>query len=184
MKKRAASQISPPHREKSGKRQRLTRTQIEQAQKELEERKRAEIMGTVLNQPHRMGDPDQRLHSALGQICKRLKLRDELYLAGEAYGDLTRRWRLAIACLNVCGHKSGGSTGNEVTREAADRLTDQLKAAEAGIKANGTYPYVRHICVDFPEERGLDFPADGYERLVDGLLTLAVHFRMIPRFRG
>jgi hypothetical protein len=47
---------------------------------------------TVLKQPHRLGDTDQRLESPLGRFVVRNKLRPELYDAGIEYGGLVRHF--------------------------------------------------------------------------------------------
>lgn len=49
----------------------------------------------VLNQPHRRGERSQWAATVLGRLCLRKQLEPELYQAGEAYGALVQRWRIA-----------------------------------------------------------------------------------------
>lgn len=179
------SAISPPHREKNGRKQRPSAAEIAAAQKEAEANALHQVVGLVLNQPHRMGDNDQRLHCALGRMCKRLKLRDELYRAGDEYAALVRRWLIAIGGIRPEGHKASGNSQEEITREIADKLTARLDEADAVLKRSGAYPWVRHICVDYPSQNVSELPPIAGAKARQGLFDLAVHFGMLkPYERG
>lgn len=170
--------ISPPHREKNGRRKRATRTEIAEAQKRAEQKEQDQ----VLSQPHRRGDGDQRLHCALGQACKRLKLREELYRAGDEYATLVRYWRVSIASIASQGHTASGIPTEPITRELADKLTARLEAADNVLKRSGAYPWVRHICVDYPVQDIRQFPPAGLPKIQQGLFDLAIHFGMLKPY--
>ena len=178
--RRMKHSISPPHREKNGRKKRPSRTEIAEAQKAAELRGQAQ----VLSQPHRRGDNDQRLYCALGQVCKLLHLRDEQYRAGEEYATIVRRWMVAIGGIKAEGHKASGLFQDEITREVADRLTAQLEDADAVLRRTGAYPWVRHICVDYPAQDIREFPQAGLSKVQLGLFDLAVHFGMLKPYHG
>lgn len=173
-------EISPPEREKSGRKKRSTKAEIEAAQREALAREQAK----VLSQPHRRGDNDQRLYCALGQVCKLLHLRDEQYRAGEEYATIVRRWMVAVGGIKAEGHKAIGLFQDEITREVADRLTAQLEDADAVLRRAGAYPWVRHICVDYPAQNIREFPLAGLSKVQRGLFDLAVHFGMLKPYHG
>jgi hypothetical protein len=172
--------ISPPHREKNGRKKRPSHAEIAEAQKAAELRGQAQ----VLSQPHRRGDNDQRLYCALGQVCKLLHLRDEQYRAGEEYATIVRRWMVAIGGIKAEGHKASRLFQDEITREVADRLTAQLEDADAVLRRAGAYPWVRHICVDYPSQDIREFPPAGLPIVQRGLFDLAVHFGMLKPYHG
>jgi hypothetical protein len=78
-------------REPNGRPLRPTVAQLVELQRAREETEKQ----VVLAQPHRRGERDQKAASALGRFCLRHKLEGELYQAGEDYGNLVRRWRIA-----------------------------------------------------------------------------------------
>jgi hypothetical protein len=78
-------------REPNGRLARPTVLQLVELQRAREETEKQ----VVLAQPHRRGERDQKASSALGRLCLRNKLEGELYQAGEDYGNLVRRWRIA-----------------------------------------------------------------------------------------
>jgi len=79
-------------REKNGNLQRPSKIERESFQRRMEQVE----MQTVLAQPHRRGNTDQRCESALGRFSiANPKLRRELFDAASDYAGLKRRWRAA-----------------------------------------------------------------------------------------
>ena len=68
----------------------------------------AETMATALAQPHRRGNPEPWLGSALGRFCHFQRVRRELYDAGLEYGAIIRRWRSAKGIPSDERHGTGG----------------------------------------------------------------------------
>lgn len=173
--------ISPPRRERNGRRQRqTTKAEIEAAQRAREEAEKA----VVMSQPHRRGSTDQKCTTALGRFVLAHKLREELYLAGEEYAGLVRRWRLTVAAIRVEGHKAIGSAQGDLDRDAIERLTNRVSAADGTLKRLGAYPWVRHVVIDHPTEDIRALPPEARPLIIDGLFALAVHFGMLPPGRG
>jgi hypothetical protein len=121
---------------------RLARPSLKQV---LELRRMAEDeeKQVVLAQPHRRGERDQRASCALGRFCLQNKLEPELYQAGEDYGNLVRRWRIAkgIPVQGRPGPSKGTEPDEKTIRgwgrrilEIEDRL---LKAAPGVLGAIG-----------------------------------------------
>jgi hypothetical protein len=80
------------HREPNGQLKRPSRGERESFAKRLEEAE----MQTVLAQPHRRGNRDQRCETALGRFFIAYpRLRDELFDAAKEYAGLKGRWRAA-----------------------------------------------------------------------------------------
>lgn len=172
--------ISPPRREKNGRKQRdNTKAAIEAADRE----QRLKVQKTVMDQPHRQGSTDQKCATALGQFCMRYKLREECYRAGEEYGLLHRRWQIVVGGIKPEGHKSSGNAQEEVTQELARAITRRVEDAESALRSAivpNAYPWVRHITVDFPVGDIADLPNTARNPITYGLLALAVHFGMLP----
>jgi hypothetical protein len=135
----SARKRKPGRREPNG---RLVRPSLKQV---LELRRMAEDeeKRVVLAQPHRRGERDQRASCALGRFCLKNKLELEFYQAGEDYGNLVRRWRIAkgIPVQGRPGPSKGIEPDEKVIRgwgrrimEIEDRL---LKAAPGVLGAIG-----------------------------------------------
>lgn len=172
--------ISPPAREKNGRKQ---RDNTKAAREAADRAQRLKTQRTVMDQPHRQGSTDQKCATALGQFCMRYKLRDECYRAGEEYGMLHRRWQLVVGGIKPEGHKGSGNVQEEATRAIADRITAQLASAEGALRSAivpGAYPWVRHVVVDFPTGDIRELPSIARNPITYGLLALAVHFGMMP----
>jgi hypothetical protein len=167
--------ISARQRHPGGKIKQPTKAEREAAEKAREQAEKA----TVLAQPHRRGDTDQRCESALGSFVIRNKLRSELYDAGQAYADLVRRWRLVIGGVRIEGHKSLGADQHEVTRELADKLTKRVDEADNVLRRCRAYPWVRHIVVDYPTKDIRALPREAQPVITAGLFELAVHFGLL-----
>ena len=170
--------VSAPRREKNGRKQRSnTKAAIDAANRAREEREKS----TVLSQPHRMGSTDQKCATALGSFCLKHKLADELYRAGDEYGLLVRRWQMVIANIKPEGHKGSGIQREDIGHEEARKLSTRREAADAVLKQCLAYPWVRHICVDFPAQDIRELPPSATRVITYGLLSLAVHFGMMRK---
>lgn len=124
----------PGKRERNGRPLRPTIWELKELQRAREETEKQ----TVLAQPHRRGERDQKAASALGRFCLQHKLEGELYQAGEEYGNLVRRWRIAN-CIPVQG-RPGPSLGiepDDATVQGWGRrileIEDRLLRASPGI---------------------------------------------------
>lgn len=79
-------------REKNGRLERPTLAQLESADRA----NRLSETAVVLAQPHRQGDDDVRLVSALGRFAKRCKLRREIMEAATEYANKEAWWGRAV----------------------------------------------------------------------------------------
>ena len=95
-------------REPSGKIKRPTRAEMAAA----DLRKREGERSFVLMQPHRNGEASQLAGSAFGRYCLRMKMRRELYDAGEEYANVVRRWRAARGIPTDLRLSEGAGTGD------------------------------------------------------------------------
>ncbi|MFN7610398.1 MAG: hypothetical protein ACK5QX_05595 [bacterium] len=169
--------ISPVIRERNGRRKRpTTKADIEAAQRAAEERQKA----TVLAQPHRRGNTDQKCVWPLGQfaiLCKARGNWDEaLYHAGNEYSALVRRWRLAKGIPDPSAGKARG-TGKDTDPDVIVRLEAQWRDAESYVKTMGgmrEYAAVRTLCADHQE-----LPDEAHGYAVRGLRLLAKYFGML-----
>ena len=102
----------------------------------------------MLSQPHRRGSAnptDQKLESVFGRFCLRNKLREEIYTAGNLYGDKVRRLRSVKgvpSSLRLSGQGNGGDPEIETVRgweEEIDRIRADVvrdcRDAGAGLSA-------------------------------------------------
>ena len=94
---------------------------------EREEIEKAETMAVALAQPHRRGDADPKLESALGRLCRAKGWHEASFWAGSRYGDDIRRLRLAEGFYVPCG----GSTVYGEPLTDAEREQYRLKVREA-----------------------------------------------------
>lgn len=155
-------------REANGRPQRPSLAQIEAADK------RARLVETAqaAGQPHRVGWPnprDPKLASALGRFSIRHKLRDELYDAGIAYADLTRRWRAAWGVPDPTHSDSlGGGLGPSEATVA--RWWKDIEAIENALRRKSPTHYLaaRHLCIDDG-----DLPDDARAVAIEALMVLA-----------
>lgn len=169
--------ISPPHREKNGrKRRQSTKAEIEDAQRAAEEREKA----VVLAQPHRRGNSDQKCGWPLGEfaIAHRADLGwdEALYHAGCEYSGLVRRWRLAKGLPDPSAGR-GGARGVDVDPEVIIRLESLWQDAEASVRYWGgdrAYVAARALCVDHEH-----LPVEAWRDAMRGLRLLAKHFGML-----
>lgn len=139
---RAGAKRKSGHREPNGRRSRT----------EPKER----IEGTVLNQPHRRGNTDQKCASVFGRFCLRNKLRTELYDAGEEYASVTRRWQTAKG-IPVQVSSPDPSSGLGVTKEVVKTWQTRMMGMERAMceaTANG-HRAMRQLLLD-QNEIGMD----------------------------
>ena len=158
---------------KSGKRQpngKLRRPTVAERDKLAKLKEQAE-MQTVLAQPHRRGNTDQRCASALGRACMALGLPQSYYDAGQNYAALRRRWRAAkgIPTDERLGIGSGAGP-EDGTVEGWEREIEQIWRA-----LHSTGPGVmtltdRLACDEF------DVLGEGLEKARLGLECLARHY--------
>lgn len=149
-------------------------------QRDDAEETEAQRMQTVLNQPHRRGAPsprDQRCESALGRFCIRMKLRSELFQAGEEYRAAIRRWRLAKGLPVEGAHTLG--TGEDATPELIARLYRAMVDAQRALVDDAGYRGHQAVRALVVEDLDLELTSESDGAAVDGLWALAVHFGLI-----
>lgn len=164
--------ISAPRREANGRLKRPTLAQIKAAEREREDVEKA----TVLAQPHRLGDMDQKLESALGRFVVRNRLRSELYVAGTRLFVLVWSWRAAVGApmpLHIPRESllvSDGPGKDKVWQ----RKINGCQRAIARVCGPGAWRPVSNLCVH-------DWPALDADKdiIVQGLSALAVEFGLV-----
>lgn len=140
--------------------------------KEADAAKRRENKLFVANQPHRRDLPEpfsDRAASALGRFCMIYRVGDELYQAGIAYADLTRRWRGAWGCPDPNHSESIGS-GLGPSDATVAAWWRQIKGIEKALRARSMthYAAARHLCIDDG-----DLPEDAVGIAVEALQIVA-----------
>lgn len=169
--KRAAGQ-----REANGRLKRPTVAQL----KEIEAARYRENMRQVAAQPHRRSAPDPldpRLENALGRFCVRLKLRPELYDAGQEWASIVRRWRAAKGCPEpmLRGPQGSGLGPSEATVAAWTRLVVEVER-ELSAHGQAVWFAARQVCID-----DNDLALDQDEAGVLGLIEVAKALGRIAR---
>lgn len=131
-------------------------------------------MQTVLNQPHRRGNSDQRCASVLGRFCLRAGLRMELYDAGEEYAAVVRRWRSAKGV--PAGYANHSGRGSDPSDEAVANWKSRMIEMERAMNSEGFQALmtVRQLTLD-----GNDIGMEREGQAVYGLMALAVHLGFI-----
>lgn len=136
-------------------------------------------MRTVLQQPHRKGQPDPTSPwcvTALGRFCLKHRLRRELHDCGAEYAALVNRWRAAkgVPLDSSTGQAGNGLGPSEGTVRAWERQIEAaglaMRHAVPGKAGNIAYEAVRHIAVD-----GAEIAPEFIPSGIAGLLALAVH---------
>lgn len=151
-------------------------------QRDDAEETREQRMATVLAQPHRKGLTDQRCENALGRFCIRMKLRSELYQAGEEYRNAIRRWRLAKG-LPVEGAHSLGS-GQDASPEQVARLFRAMVDAQRVLVEDAGFRSHQAVRALIVEDLDLQATSESDGAAIDGLWALAEHFGLIKGGRG
>lgn len=145
-----------------------------------QKRNQEAMMETVLAQPHRRGSRDQRCENALGRLVLRLKLRPELYDAGEEYRAIVARYRAARGVPIGLRVVTPGPTREDqdaaLARARTDNLRRRIILCEHDLKADGIQALltVRTLVLD-----GFDIGMDQDPYAVRGLKALAVSFGML-----
>lgn len=139
-----------------------------------EEREARETRSVALAQPHRRGNDDVKAGSPLWEACCRLQLRQELYEAGESYGEISRAYKVTI---NILGGTGRGNAG--------DIRTEQEEIARATVVKDRYWKAINVLRRAHPMAQGVvervcyDLRAPGYhddDPLKYGLFALAVSF--------
>jgi hypothetical protein len=141
-----------------------------------EEREAREIRSVALAQPHRRGSDDPKAGSPLWEACSRLRLRQEIYEAGEQYGEISMNYK---ATIDISG-PSRGNAGESSTEEqqavratvAKDRYWKAINVLRrAHPMAQGV---IERVCYD---QRPLS-PHDD-EAFKKGAFALAIHLQTL-----
>ena len=108
-----------------------------------------EVTVTVLRQPHRKGDTDQRRASALGRFVLAYRMRSEIYDSGNEYAELVARWRAARGIptdvrLGVGG--CGEGPADETVREWNKKI--EMVHAAITLVAKPGLPLIRTLILD------------------------------------
>jgi hypothetical protein len=148
-------------REKNGRLQRPSAAERREAQKA---REFAEQL-TVLNQPHRRGNPDQMCGDALGRFVLAHRLGREVYDAGQRYSMLVRRF-YASRGIPMFMRDRGGS-GRGISEAATAAIAEALKEIDGALVkiSRPGLSAVRTLCV-FENEVAPAVEADAREVLV------------------
>lgn len=93
------------------------------AKSRREEMDREDALSVALWQPHRRGNDDPRLESALGRFCVAEGIPTQLYAAGVIYRDVVLEARQAMGLGNP-GWSAGtsGYTDGQTDKQIADRV--------------------------------------------------------------
>ena len=130
-----------------------------------------EAKAVVLAQPHRRGSDDRRCASALWAACRRLRLRDELYDAGERYAEMSMAYKASIG-LGVGNVGNGWGIGLSEEAEAAQAALAKSRYLDAIKVLHRAHPRafgaVEALCYD--QRDCFDDAA-----LKKGLMALALH---------
>jgi hypothetical protein len=115
-------------------------------------------MRTVLAQPHRRGDAEQRLESPLGRLTLRHKMGREYFDAGQEYGGLVRHYYHAKGIqLDFSEGRSGSGLG--VAPGKPKWLAAELERLETPLQRldSDGFRSLKSLCV---HERPIDTKAE------------------------
>ena len=149
------------------------------AQERFEAAERERARSVVLAQPHRRGSEDPMAGDALWETCRRLRVRKELYEAGDRYGEIVRQDRAAMG-LHVPGLSRGEGDGLDLTeaQQEAIRSAAKLKRERANAELLGIMQRAPRVLERLCYDRLPPSPYDD-DVIRSGLLRLAVHFGML-----
>ena len=154
------------------------RAKVSGRQTPAQEREQASIMSVALAQPHRRGSRDPKAAEPLWEVCRRLRLRDELYRAGMSYGVVSRSAKIAFG-MRVDGVAEGHGSVSDEQQIARDRLARQ-RYDEAVRVLKRVSPYCHQVLEEYCfEERHVALWGDAH--LAKGLDALANLWGMIDR---
>lgn len=168
-----AYSISPPHRFRCGKRRPTTVAQLEQ----IAQDRRLAPMATVLAQPHRQGNTDQRCATALGRFCMAHRVPLDVMYAAEEYEGLVRRWRAAKGVPTTVRLDAGGM-GPGPSAATVRRWEAQIDGVEDELGRLGAKKAVQRLVLEDRDAQDGSAP-----QLLAGLWAIAVEFGWVPRSR-
>jgi len=170
--------ILPPRRERNGRKQRpTTKADIEAAQRAREEAEKA----TVLAQPHRRGNTDQRCENNAGRYMMHLQQHSSWQpQCQDAYDELrgiVRRWRnlKGLPDPETSRYREGGA--GDVDEALLNRLHGRWQDAIHHVfnmagDQEGTI--VQSLCENYKAP-----PPHNERKAIRGLVSLARHFGML-----
>lgn len=122
--------ISPPRRERNGRKQRKT---TQEKLNEMAERDRLKIVGTVIRQPHRIDFPDPEssiIGCAVGRFVIRHKMAVEIVSAADVYAQAKRKW---LAVKGAPMETRLGGTGADVDEATVAKWRDTFRSIETAV---------------------------------------------------
>lgn len=160
--------ISPPHREPNGRRQRESTAQ--ERQNEISRAQADAETALVRSQPHRKGEASRLAESAIGRFVLLYRLNEALYDAGLEYARVRGQW---LAAMGAPRDERHGGSGSDLPMEIVWRWRDDVaewrKAmGDAGGK-NGAASVEYMVCDN------MDFAGHMFEtsHTIDALMGLA-----------
>jgi hypothetical protein len=122
------NQISPPHREPNGRRQRSTQDELN----EINRAKAEAEQSLVLSQPHRKGDASPMAESPIGRFITQFAMERELYGAAVEYARIRGMWLSVIRAPRIEHHDgSGGDVSEELEHKWRDDTAEWRRAMVA-----------------------------------------------------
>lgn len=119
------NQISPPHREPNGRRQRSTQDELN----EINRAKAEAEQSLVRHQPHRKGDGSPMAESPIGRFITQFSMERELYGAAVKYARVRGMWLSVMGARLADGHDgSGGDVSEETAHKWRDDTAEWRRA--------------------------------------------------------
>ena len=148
-----------------------------------EQREQEEVMAVALAQPHRQGNQDPRLESALGRLCAAHRLGDHCYRAGVEYRNIVLE-SLRAQGLPVLGWAPGSNGYDAMDPEQlmARKELARRRERDADLILIGLGPRLPRIMADLCY-RDYDQPLAGLLIRL-GLAALSDAWGMTPRRFG
>ena len=155
---------------------RASKSALSGYQTPAEEREAAEMRSVALRQPHRQGNDSVRAGEPLWEACERLRLREELYMAGQHYGEVSRNYKVTIDIAAPPSRDAGTVPPEDQIEARAKLAKDRYWAAintlrSAHPMAQGV---IERVCYDLR-------PLNPHEEnpFRKGLYSLSVHFGIL-----
>ena len=148
----------------------LKRPTVERLNAMASELRRKE-QSVVLNQPHRRGSDHKWAESALGRLCLRRKLREQLFDAGQHYASVVSCWRGAKGIPRAIGSHEGASCSAGPSDATVHRWQAEMLAMERAMMGCGIEAFlaVRSLALD-----DADIGMDQDDHAIMGLTALGV----------
>lgn len=151
-------------------------------QERIEAAERADMLSVALSQPHRRGSDDPRASEPLWQFCRVQRLRDELYAAGERYGEIVRQAKAAL------GFRVPGLVAGEGERQALSEAQSAALRELARQYFDDANAILRRVMPRLPVrmemlcyDARLPAPADEGV-IIHGLVALAIEWGLLRSF--